>query len=219
MMKSNLESDCTQLTKSIEADENIFEFTQIEPSKGLKLSFNNTFKNTTIDNLPYKLVINIVCDKTLTSPNFYSAKIVKNGDQQTIIIDGKASESCPIYQPNPYIQKIIGFKYLYILLAFVIGLVECFYGFKLFKPTLFMVKKIYKFILVDGFPGRVSRMLLVPVCDLDWKLTESEYEILDYRNIFIISGDNLWFLFAFVDETWSGNLRWNFRIFLRDFPL
>ena len=42
------------------------------------------------------------------------------------------------------------------MLAFVIGTVECFFGFRLFKPTLFLVGFIAGMVLVASAPGLVA---------------------------------------------------------------
>lgn len=141
MIKSPVGEDCIRLSKDVNSSEEIYKFSQLMNSNGLKITFNNTYANSSIPNLDYIFEIIIECDTTAKNPVFSTAEI--DAIKKTVIIRGKAKESCPIYQPNPYIQKIIGFKYLYVVLAFVLGLIECFYGFKLFKPTLFVVKDLF----------------------------------------------------------------------------
>lgn len=57
----------------------------------------------------------------------------------TIKITADTKYGCALYKTNYILKMLSGFKYLYVVVAFVLGLIECFYGSKIFKPTLFLV--------------------------------------------------------------------------------
>ena len=64
----------------------------------------------------------------------------ENGAVLTIIkVTADTKYGCALYQTHYILELLSGFKYLYVVIAFVLGLIECFYGSKIFKPTLFLV--------------------------------------------------------------------------------
>jgi hypothetical protein len=99
-------------------------------------------------------------------------------------VEADTKYGCPVYESHYLVQMLDNFKYLYVVLAFVIGLVECFYGHKIFKPTLFLVIIIYfilEFLLISTldriFSGLYS-YLSVFIQYLAWNSGKSIYKIL-----------------------------------------
>jgi hypothetical protein len=66
----------------------------------------------------------------------------ESGTFKTISVTAESKYGCAIYQTHYILEIISSFKYLYVVVAFVLGLVECFYGNKIFKPTLFLVRSL-----------------------------------------------------------------------------
>lgn len=68
------------------------------------------------------------------------------GSPQLITSTVYSSNFCPQYNIHSVVEKLKNFKYLYVLIAFFGGLFECFYGYRFFKPTLFVVGFVSGFI-------------------------------------------------------------------------
>jgi hypothetical protein len=58
-----------------------------------------------------------------------------------IDVQGKSKYGCSVYRGTEILDQLEKFKYFYVVLAFVVGLVECFYGNRIIKPTLFFVSR------------------------------------------------------------------------------
>ena len=131
-MKSKTGSTCQSLTKN---SENFFLKEFLENSKkGITLEFSGDEEQISIE---FKLY----CNYTLGNPVFEADAILDENEKKIVVV-GSAKEACPVYDGHYIYEKIAKFKYLYIVVAFVIGLVECFYGYKLLKHTLFLVSEI-----------------------------------------------------------------------------
>ena len=90
----------------------------------------------------YNFSILLKCDDNAKTPTFNEAKLVQDSanSKQILQIEGTSQQACPIYEAHFIVKKLRNFKYLYVCVAFVVGLAICFYGLKLFKPTLFIVR-------------------------------------------------------------------------------
>lgn len=143
---------CKQLTPNVGEMEfkPITEITQgiTSSEKGFRLFFNNTATSVAAGDY-YNLQIDLYCNENInaTDTKFALQSIVKSQEIQTqgqslrtIVIQAESKYGCPKYQSSFVVLLLSKLTYLYVFLFFVIGLIECFYGNKVLKPTLFFVK-------------------------------------------------------------------------------
>lgn len=112
---------------------------------GLRILFNNTNSTLSKDQVYFNVQINLLCDKSINANNtkFYLKNTTRSTSDlnlTTIEIEAFTTHACPVYSSNFILEILEKYKYVYVVLAFVIGLVECFYGHKIIKPTLFLVR-------------------------------------------------------------------------------
>jgi hypothetical protein len=111
-------------------------------SFGVQIKFGGAVKNPlnngTYEHLKMKLYCEInPADKLLLirtpDPVTYDPK---TGEYLLI---GHAKSACPVYSANGVLKWLEGFEWIYTVIAVVLGLIECFYGCRIFKVTLFLV--------------------------------------------------------------------------------
>jgi len=79
------------------------------------------------------------CDKSINLLQNNDAII----DQSlTYHISSDSQYFCAQYSYHDILEKLRSFKYLYIIAALLIGLIECYFGYYFFKPTIFLVDTI-----------------------------------------------------------------------------
>lgn len=95
--------------------------------------------------------IDLVCSKeqestwSVTNPD---SKATYNEETGEYLISGTSKHACPFYDADPIFEWLEGFEWIYVVLAVTIGLVECFFGSKLYKLTLFLLGFFFATIIV-----------------------------------------------------------------------
>jgi hypothetical protein len=153
-----------------------------ENASGLRLLYNNTETSLgpASGNDYFNLQIDLFCNEAVnsTQTEFKLENVVKGEPDDngitltTITVSSETKYGCALYKTHYILELLSGFKYLYVVIAFVLGLVECFYGNKIFKPTLFLVRFSQyfcrKLTFLDGLRCRIFRNMLLHIQYLDW---------------------------------------------------
>ena len=134
VLKSVSSTECKELTLQ---DNDYIEYQRSKEVNGIEISFKKRSQNQ-----EFTFKLSLECDPNVSSAVFEPAELVEDS---VLLVRGTSPEACPVYKTHFIVQKLRNFKYLYVCLAFVLGLALCFYGLKLFKPTLFIVPKTIKF--------------------------------------------------------------------------
>lgn len=155
MISPGEEAVCQTLTlpvedKAFQVSETLIQ-ASADQAGGLRLLYNNTNTVLATGNY-YNFQIDLICNPAVNSTDtqFMLSKVVKNEDLvddgislTTITVTAETKYGCALYQTHYILELLSSFKYLYVVVAFVLGLVECFYGNKIFKPTLFLVRTLF----------------------------------------------------------------------------
>ena len=55
------------------------------------------------------------------------------------MIIGDTKSACPTYNTSELMKWLDGFEWVYMVIAVILGLIECFAGCRIFKATLFLM--------------------------------------------------------------------------------
>lgn len=118
-----------------------------EKKGGIRVFFNNTNSTLSKDQTYFNVQIDLICNKSVISNNtiFYLKNTTRSTldlNLTTIMIEGETTHACAVYSSNFILEILEKYKYVYVVIAFVFGLIECFYGHKIIKPTLFLVSNL-----------------------------------------------------------------------------
>ena len=149
------EDKCIPLTSSSQAtgyNSSLIKYSN--GGTGLNISFDGVSQydgpnalNTTM----YKVEFDLKCipDQEDTkwnnpSPHFYS-------DNATFVITGEGATNCPKYSGSFLVDFLNKFSFINALLAIISGVGLCFYGYKLYRPTIFTIGFIFGFVSIGLF--------------------------------------------------------------------
>lgn len=117
-----------------------------ESSKGgIRILFNNTSSSLPKGDFYFNFQVSVLCEKSISSKDtkFYLKSTLRSTVDPrltTIAIEGYSTNGCAVYSSNFIIDLLEKYKYIYVVLAFVIGLILCFLGRKIIKFVLFLVR-------------------------------------------------------------------------------
>ena len=106
-----------------------------DPSSGIQLiltggdSFNET--------LNYQITFKIFCYKGDLATNFIIDEL--DQDNNEFIAIGRSNDGCPVVQFSDVYQFILDNKYVFGILSIILGIIECFFGLAMLKPSLFVI--------------------------------------------------------------------------------
>lgn len=155
------ENDCKPLTDSPNSFNFNFTILNTSDTGGVKIHFMGPVKyegNFGMEAKNFSITFDLKCNKTMK--DFEFKKVTFNDKIGNFLVDGEGKASCPILGASTFYAMLGQYKYLYAIIAIVIGVVECFFGFRLFKPTLFLVK-IYLIIQMGFILGFISSALFL----------------------------------------------------------
>lgn len=122
---------------------------QDDPSNGIQLNLTGGDEfNNTID---YAISFKIYCDKSSLPTKFILDELIQ--DINEFVAIGRSNQGCPLVQISEVYKFILDNKYFFGILSIIIGIVECFFGLAVLKPSLFLIGYISAFgflILVFG---------------------------------------------------------------------
>jgi len=111
----------------------------------------------------FEFKMNFICDHD-HDDDIISAESTVSDDQCSYEVAMKSKYACPKFSFSRIAQFIKKYHIFFALGALILGLFECFYGRKLFKPTLF----IFVTIFVTGFIFLVVYQYIVPAGSSHW---------------------------------------------------
>ena len=123
-------------------------------SSGLNISFTGVaLANPELGNVStlYHLELNMACDQNTTGFTWQDGSSSYYDINSTFVVKGSGSASCPKYSGNFIIKFFQSFSYVTAVLAILVGLVQCFYGYRLYRITMFIAGFLFTLIFMVLF--------------------------------------------------------------------
>ena len=150
------EDRCIPLTSnSLTSDYNSSLISYSNGTTGLNISFLGIISydgpeavgNTTT----YKIEFDLRCISGMQtyrwddpSPTFYSRNA-------TFVVTGEGAANCPKYSGSYLVDFLAKFSFINALFAILAGAFQAFYGYKLYRPTIFLIGFLFGFISIGLF--------------------------------------------------------------------
>lgn len=99
----------------------------------------------------YSLEMHLHCDPNATEYVWDDPLPAFNEINGTFIINGRGAASCAKLSGSFIVEFFNKFSYLTAIIAIAIGLFQCFYGYRLYRPTVFLLGFILAFLVLVLF--------------------------------------------------------------------
>jgi hypothetical protein len=100
----------------------------------------------------YNLHLFLSCDPNITDSYVWDDPLPTfNSANGTITVYGRGAASCPKVSGTFIVEFFDKFSYVTAVIAIIIGLVQCFYGYRLYRPTVFLLGFLLAFMVIVLF--------------------------------------------------------------------
>jgi hypothetical protein len=100
----------------------------------------------------YNLEMLLTCDPNKTDGYVWDETLPSfNSSNGTITIYGRGATSCPKVSGSFIVEFFDKFSFLTAIIAIIIGIIQCFYGYRLYRPTVFLLGFLLSFMIVILF--------------------------------------------------------------------
>jgi hypothetical protein len=96
----------------------------------------------------YNVEFLLECNENIETFIWGSQETIFNPKNASFLVHGKGKKACPSYNGSFLVDFFDNFSFLTAVLAVVGGIIQCFYGYKLYKPTLFAIGFFFGFVTV-----------------------------------------------------------------------
>jgi hypothetical protein len=96
----------------------------------------------------YNVEFLLECDEAAEAFAWGTEATVFSPKNASFLVHGRGRRACPSYNASFLVDFFDKFSFLTAVLAIAGGLVQCFYGYKLYKPTLFAIGFFFGFVTV-----------------------------------------------------------------------
>ena len=124
-------------------------------SSGLNISFDGV-QPVDDDGSPfnsslYKLEFDLQCVSGMSDYRWDNPSPVYYPQNSTFVIKGEGAANCPKYSGSYLVDFLTKFSFLNAIFAILAGGFQAFYGYKLYRPTIFLIGFLLGFIAVGLF--------------------------------------------------------------------
>lgn len=123
-----------------------------EPSAGIQLKLTGGDAFAGNNSLTYQFTVNIQCSKDSSLPSKFVLDELTQDTNEFLAI-GRSNDGCPVVVISEVYSFILDNKYIFGILSIFIGAIECFFGLRVLKPSLFIIGYLTGFgflILIFG---------------------------------------------------------------------
>jgi hypothetical protein len=99
----------------------------------------------------YSLQLLLTCDQNITDYVWDDPLPVFNSTNGSFVVYGRGPASCPKVSGSFLVEFFQKFSYLTAIIAIIIGAIQCFYGFRLYRPTVFLLGFLLAFLVLVLF--------------------------------------------------------------------
>jgi hypothetical protein len=123
-------------------------------STGLNISFEGVTLYDGPDataNKTYKVEFDLRCVSGMAAYRWDDPSPVFFSENATIVVTGEGEANCPKYSGSYLVDFLNKFSFINALFAILAGVFQAFYGYKLYRPTIFLIGFLFGFIFVGLF--------------------------------------------------------------------
>lgn len=117
-------------------------FTGVYPYDGTDIGGNSTY---------YKIEFDLQCIPDMETTRWDDPHPVYHANNATFVITGEGSAMCPKYSGSFLVDFLARFSFINALFAVLAGSFLSFYGYKLYRPTIFLIGFLLAFFAVGLF--------------------------------------------------------------------
>lgn len=149
------EDRCIPLTSgSIASGYNSSLINYANGKQGLNISFGGIIPydaEGALNGTKYNVEFGLICVPDKEDYNWMNPAPLFYPNNASFVIVGSGSANCPKYNGSFLVDFLNKFSFLNAVFAIVAGIFQAFYGYKLYKPTIFLIGFIFGFIAVGLF--------------------------------------------------------------------
>lgn len=122
---------------------------------GLNLTFTGVYLYDGPDSLPnnsyYKIEFDLQCVPDMDPPRWDHPHPIYYPNNATFVVKGEGDAMCPKYSGSFLVDFLAKFSFINALFAVLAGSFLSFYGYKLYRPTIFLIGFLLAFFAVGLF--------------------------------------------------------------------
>jgi hypothetical protein len=152
--RKHLRNQQTYDVETVEKDqETAHQSSETIPSESITMRATSIDSKRKTPKITSRILASRIAEQTPTQATFrwQEGLAVYYPSNSTFVIRGWGSTACPKYSGNFFVKFFRSFSWFTAVFAILLGLIQCFYGYRLYRLTMFIVGFLFTFLFMIIF--------------------------------------------------------------------